>query len=250
MTDSDTPPGHTGPENALVRSLVTVARWVLIQVITGVAVVLLFWVFNRTIVIGGRHVFREPGTLFLSNHQTMIDSFLVGYSALYPRSIFRPRLVPWQAAAQENFFSNWFLASLSHLYHCIPVRKGRRDVGVIHRATEVLSRNNLHLFPEGTRSRTGKIGRGRPGAGMVALAARPTVIPVTILGMDSVLPIGSVLPRFGKTIRIRFGRPLQYDDLVVAGRDTGAARELVDRAMDRIRFQRRAMERFANRQTR
>ena len=46
----------------------------------------LFFVFNRTVVIGRRNVGEERNTLLLSNHQSMLDSFLVGLGALYPQS--------------------------------------------------------------------------------------------------------------------------------------------------------------------
>ena len=72
--------------------------------------VTLFWVFffvlNRTRVIGRHHVGEAPNTILLSNHQSMIDSFLVGLAAYYPRSLVKPYLLPWNPAAAENFYKN------------------------------------------------------------------------------------------------------------------------------------------------
>src|SRR5947207_13455034 len=65
--------------------------------------VTVFWVFffvlNRTTVTGRNHVGTERNPLLLSNHQSMLDSFLVGLVAYYPRSLLQPRLLPWNPAA-------------------------------------------------------------------------------------------------------------------------------------------------------
>src|SRR2546422_103866 len=66
-------------------------------VVTNVTVTLFwlfFFVFNRTVVIGRRNVGEESNTLLLSNHQSMLDSFVVGLAAFYPRSWLKPRLLP------------------------------------------------------------------------------------------------------------------------------------------------------------
>src|SRR5207247_1936275 len=74
-------------------------------VVTNVTVTLLwlvFFVFNRTMVIGRRNVGEEPNTLLLSNHQSMLDSFLVGLAAFYPQSCLKPHLIPWNSAAGDS----------------------------------------------------------------------------------------------------------------------------------------------------
>src|SRR5256886_11327968 len=78
-------------------------------VVTNVTVTLfwlVFFVFNRTVVIGRRNVGEERNTLLLSNHQSMLDSFLVGLAAFYPTSWLKPQLIPWNPAAAENFYKN------------------------------------------------------------------------------------------------------------------------------------------------
>ena len=100
------------------------------------------------------------------------------------------------------------------------------------------------LFPEGTRSRDGSIGRGRAGAGMVISETHPNVVPVTIEGMDRVLPIGARFPRIGQRISIYFGRPICFADLEGAPSNRENAQIIVDRVMDRVRFQRRVLDRM------
>src|SRR5216117_2085535 len=141
-----------------------------------------------------RNVGEERNTLLLSNNQSMLDSFLVGLAAFYPKSWLRPHLLPWNPAAAENFYKNPILAWLADNWKCIWVREGRHDLHALHRMIDVLPRGVMTLFPEGTRSREGSVGPGQPAAGLLILATRPRVIPVAIEGMQEVLPIGCSVP--------------------------------------------------------
>lgn len=208
---------------------------------------LLFFVLNRTTVIGRRHVPRRPGTLLLANHQSMIDSFLIGVCAYFPHALLRPTLIPWNPAAEENFYRNPVLAWLADQWKCIPVRPGRRDLKALYRMMRALEEGTMILFPEGTRSRDGEVGRGRPGAGLVALGTHPRLVPVAIEGMGDVLPIGRRFPRFCRRVFVYFGRPVDYSDLIGRPRSKETAQELVDRVMARVRRQHAALRRLARR---
>lgn len=234
-------------EGRLTTFLWPVTSWIMTNLVMGPFVVLFFWVLNRTRVYGRSRVPLEPNTLLISNHQSMIDSFAIGYSAFFPRNVFRPFLAPWNPAAQENFFKNKFLAWVFHQFKCIPVRPGRRDVKALNRSIRALRDSTMVLFPEGTRSRDGSIGRGRAGAGMVISGTQPNVVPVTIEGMDRVLPIGAKLPRIGQRISIYFGDPIDYADFEDAPRNRENAQLIVDRVMNRVRFQRRVLDRLQRR---
>lgn len=207
-------------------------------VVTNISVTLawlFFHVLNTTVVIGRENVGAEPNTLLLSNHQSMIDSFPVGIEAFYPRSWIKPYLVPWHPAARENFFRNKLIAWYSTHTRCIPVKPGRRDLHALHKMKEVLPKGVIILFPEGTRSRTGDVLDGRPGAGLLALATGPRVIPVAIDGMQDLLPIGASRPRIGQRIYVKYGQPLDYSELLDQPRTRETAQELVDRVMEQIR---------------
>lgn len=197
----------------------------------------LFRVFNRTTVTGLENIDDEPNTLLLSNHQSMIDSFLVGLLAYFPRSLWKPHLLPWNPAAEENFYRTPALRWLADNWKCIPIKEGRRDLHALHRMLQVLPAGVMTVFPEGTRTRDGSVGRGRPGAGLVILGTRPRVIPVAIDGMQDVLPIGSVVPRFFKRIRVAYGPPVDYSDLLDGPRSRETAQAIVDRIVEAIRAQ-------------
>ena len=201
----------------------------------------LSWIFfrllNRTTYIGKEHVGSEPNTLLLSNHQSMIDSMPVALAAFFPKSWLRPYLVPWHPAARENFFKHKLIAWYSSHTRCIPVRPGRRDVHALHKMIDVLPKGAIILFPEGTRSRTGNVQDGRPGAGLVALATKPRIIPVAIDGMQEVLPIGKTIPRIGRRIYVSYGPPLDYSEFDEQPRTRDTAQALVDKVMEAIREQ-------------
>src|SRR5438093_12625323 len=241
-TDSDSAtPGRRLAEHAPRRGTLFQLVWpVTSYVVTNVTVTLLwlvFFVFNRTVVIGRRNVGKEKNTLLLSNHQSMLDSFLVGLAAFYPTSWLKPQLIPWNPAAAENFYKNPLLAWLADNWKCIWVREGRRDLHALHRMIQVLPRGTMTLFPEGTRSRDGAVGPGRPGAGLLILATRPRVIPVAIDGMQAVLHIGRYLPRVFQRIRVSFGPPVDYAEFVTLPRTRETAQSLVDRIMEAIQIQ-------------
>ena len=74
---------------------------------------LIFWVIswylfkikNKTTIIGRENIPKKTSILFLSNHQSLIDSMLIGYAIFSPWDIFlHYQQIPWNAAAWENFF--------------------------------------------------------------------------------------------------------------------------------------------------
>ena len=211
-------------------------RYVIVHV-TVLVLGILFYVLNRATVIGRRNVPRRRNTLLLSNHQTMIDSFLVGTAAYFGPAALRPYLIPWNPAAEENFFKNPFWAWWADNWKCIPVRAGRRDARALHRMIRALKRGTMILFPEGTRSRDGEIKNGRAGAGLVILANHPNVVPVTVDGLYDVLPVGSRVPRLFKRIWLAYGKPVDYSQYDGRPRSKETAQAIVDDVVEILRRQ-------------
>ena len=220
----------------LVRHLWPITSY-LVTNLTVTVLWLFFRVLNRTVVRGQEHVGDARNTLLLANHQSMIDSFLIGLVAWYPRVLIKPHLLPWNPAAVENFFRGWLLGWLSYNWRCIPVREGRRDPRALRRLTEVLPRGVMILYPEGTRTRDGSVGSGKPGAGIVALTTGARIIPVAIDGMREVLPIGRRVPRIGKRIYVSYGPPIEYAPPAGETPAREEAQQVVDRALAAIREQ-------------
>ena len=67
------------------------------------------------------------------------------------------------------------------------------------------------LFPEGTRSRDGVLGRFRPGLGAFVAGSAVPVVPCYLHGAHACWPASRALPRPGK-LRLTIGPPLRFDD--------------------------------------
>ncbi len=152
----------------------------------------------------------------------------------YPKSLIKPSLIPWNPAASENFYRNPLLSWLADNWKCIPVKKGRKDLSLVYKMKKALERSPLTLFPEGTRSRSTKIGTGRAGTGLVILENWPTVVPICIDGMDKILPIGSIFPRFFKKIYVYYGKPLNLSEFKSKEKNKETAQEIINQVMEAI----------------
>lgn len=111
----------------------------------------------------GRHFAAHKGPwIICANHLTNIDSVILAY-AIAPmyRYMFHFRLLPWNLPERANFQTNIFSTIMCYLVKCIPVSRGgdREEMKrVLEQCLYVLGRGQVMLiFPEGGRSRTGRI---------------------------------------------------------------------------------------------
>jgi len=110
------------------------------------------------------HREHEGPWLICPNHLTMIDSVLISYGmASLSGHIGRFTRVPWNLPERDNFQRNPFLAVLCYLAKCLPVNRGgsREELQrLFDKCRSVLGlRQSLLIFPEGGRSRTGRVNR-------------------------------------------------------------------------------------------
>ncbi len=109
-------------------------------------------------------LFKEhPGPwIICANHLTLIDSVILAY-AMFPASryMITYRLLPWNLPEKRNFQRNVMVGLLCYLLKCVPVVRGgsRESVkGCLEKCDCLLERGeNVMVFPEGTRSRSGRI---------------------------------------------------------------------------------------------
>lgn len=107
----------------------------------------------------------HPGPwLVCGNHLTMVDSMIMTYAMMsLERHLSAYRSLPWNLPERNNFQRNKLLAALCYLTKCIPVRRGgaREEMrGALAKCDDLLRRRqNLMVFPEGGRSRTGRVNR-------------------------------------------------------------------------------------------
>jgi len=107
---------------------------------------------------------RDPATpvLVCANHLTMLDSCVIAWALASPwRNVTHYASLPWNAPERANFASTWWKRALVWVMKCLPVERGgdRRAVGtVLNRLIYLMGRGEAGLlFPEGGRSRTGRV---------------------------------------------------------------------------------------------
>lgn len=177
----------------------------------------------RPTVTGLENVPRTGAVIIASNHLSFADSLVI--------PIVAPRKVHFLAKS-DYFRGGGVKGTLQKAWFegmgMLPVDRDdpKAALGSLDTALEVLRRGEAFgLYPEGTRSRDGRLYRGRTGVAHLALTAGVPVVPVGITGTEKLQPVGSRLPRV-VPIAVRFGEPIQ-----VAGRydrvALGKARRLV-----------------------
>ena len=172
------------------------------------------------------------GVILASNHLSFADSVVI------------PIVVPRKVVflAKSDYFTQPGLGgALQRAWFeglgMLPVDRddSRAALGSLDTALEVLARGEAFgIYPEGTRSRDGRLYRGRTGVAHLALTAGVPVVPVGLQGTADLQPVGARLPRLAK-VRVDFGTPLDFRgryDGVPAGR---ARREATDEIMTAIR---------------
>ena len=138
------------------------------------------------------------------NHLTMIDSLVITYGmASLADHILHFRRVPWNLPDRKNFHRNLFLALLCYLAKCLPVDRGGSREGLqrlLEKCCRVLDLGQgLMIFPEGGRSRTGRVNRENfsYGVGRLIEECGPCRVMLVYLRGDGQHTYGTI-PRFGE----------------------------------------------------
>jgi 1-acyl-sn-glycerol-3-phosphate acyltransferase len=163
---------------------------------------------------------RGERVLFVSNHTTMYDSFLIGVAAYFPKHILYPSLPFINFAARENFFRTWFSKALFSLLRTVPVE--RRDYPwLMRKYVDFLQRNNLLIFYQGTRSADLTVIKNGPAYAIAHTRSPITVIPVYHEGMERIFTRGGPkttgpwrwLPRsLFRQPTVVFGQPIDFSE--------------------------------------
>lgn len=144
-------------------------------------------------VIGKENFPTDGGVLLCSNHISNLDPPTVGIAA--------PRQVHFMA--KEELFSAPVLGKILPLINAFPVKRGMSDREALRKGLSILKEGKvLGLFPEGTRSETGELGKGLAGAGFFALRSKAQIVPCAVIGPYKPF----------KRLKVVFGKPIEFDD--------------------------------------
>jgi long-chain acyl-CoA synthetase len=141
------------------------------------------------------------------NHQSILDGFLI--FSLLKRRVVKNTFI----YAKEKHFRNPVLKFMANRNNIILVDINRDLKHSIQKMAEVLKKGkNLLIFPEGTRSLSGRLGDFKQTFAILSQELNVPVIPVAIMGSYDVLPAGSRFPRLFRKVTVEFLPPVSPGD--------------------------------------
>ncbi|HWI64091.1 MAG TPA: lysophospholipid acyltransferase family protein [Symbiobacteriaceae bacterium] len=151
-----------------------------------------FSLIYRIRVEGLENVPETGGAIVCANHFNARDPMIVGITMKRPISYM----------AKEELFHNKLLAWIITGMGVFPVKRGQPDRAALKRSIDTLQSGTCFgIFPEGTRQKSGKLGKAEPGTAYLALKSGAPVIPV---GITSTYKLFS-------PIIVRYGKPVDLD---------------------------------------
>ena len=189
-----------------------------------------FWLaaYHRLKIIGRENLPAETSFVMVANHSSHLDALCL-LAALPLRKLHRA----FPAAARDYFFvSAPRLAISAVIVNALPFERQSRIRHSLELCRHLLANpgNILILFPEGTRTITGQMGRFRPGVGTLVAGTRIPVLPCYLVGAFEAWPKGKVLPR-PRSLRLRIGEPRSFDGLVPGRQSSELVSEELRRAV-------------------
>ncbi|HKS17310.1 MAG TPA: lysophospholipid acyltransferase family protein [Planctomycetota bacterium] len=160
---------------------------------------------HRLVVRGSEHLPRRLPFVMVSNHASHLDALILGSALPW---FLRERVHP--LAAGDTFFESLPMSAFAAFaMNALPLWRRNCDP----RDLEALRRRLVDqpcgyvLFPEGTRSRTGRMGPFKRGLGMMVAGSDVPVIPCRIEGAFEALPPSRSWPRLSR-LRLTVGAPV------------------------------------------
>ena len=143
------------------------------------------------------------------NHSSHLDQLVTGYVCV-PRK--------FHYIGQIDRYSGTDRILLQILYTVAGVIRVHRKneeskKEAVEKSIEVLKKGaSLIIYPEGTRTRNGKMGEGKPGIAKIFLKTGAPILPVGIKGTFELMPVGTGFPKIKRGVKINIGNPLFFEE--------------------------------------
>jgi 1-acyl-sn-glycerol-3-phosphate acyltransferase len=190
----------------------------------------LYATYFRWRVYGAENVPATGGLILAANHASFLDPPLVG-SGL-KRDI--------NYLARESLFRFPLVGALLRSWNSVPVdRDGGGAKGLKIILGRLLDGAGIILFPEGTRSRDGKLQPARAGIGLVVAKSDAPVVPVRVFGTFEAYGRNHIFP-LPKRVAVKYGTPMRFEKLRAEAKDCSKDRlkqiyqEIADEIMAEI----------------
>ena len=158
-----------------------------------------FWygLILRTRVLGAENIPDSGAFILAANHVSNWDPPFLG--------TFIDREICYMG--KEELFRNPVMAWVCRHLHVFPVKRGAADKSAIKTAVKLLRDGNCFgIFPEGTRSKTGELGRAEAGVSLIAAMTKAPVIPAAIVNTEKIFSREKFLPR----LAVVYGKPMKF----------------------------------------
>jgi 1-acyl-sn-glycerol-3-phosphate acyltransferase len=155
--------------------------------------------------------------ILAANHQSHWDQVITAFLCVPRRFTYLGQIDKYSGF--EGFLRNflYFIAGV------IPVHRYDEESKkkAIKKCVEKLKKGEiLIMYPEGTRSKDGKIHEGKPGIAKIYLETGIPILPVAIKGNFEIMPVGKSFPKFKKIVKINVGKPLEFKKELEIGRNS------------------------------
>lgn len=148
---------------------------------------------------GAEKVPEEGPVILAANHLSILDPIAIGAGVKRPVSFL----------ARADVFRLPLLSWLLPRLYAIPVERGTGDLSAIKGAIRALEKGMAFgIFPEGTRSRSGRLQPFKTGVAAIAYRTGSPVVPVAVVGTEKAWPVGRKLFRLRQPIRVVYGDPI------------------------------------------
>lgn len=145
--------------------------------------------------------------ILASNHQSHWDQVINAYLCV-------PRPFTYLGQVDKYTGLAGFLRNVMYKFgDVIPINRYNQESKrkALQECTKRLKRGEiLIIYPEGTRTRDGKIQEAKKGIGVIYLETRKPILPVAIKGNFEILPTGKIFPKLKKIVKINIGKPLEF----------------------------------------
>ncbi len=185
----------------------------------------------RPWVSGAENVPARGAVILASNHVSVVDSVFLPI-VLKRRVTFLAKSDYFTGRGVKGFITRTFMNGIGQL--SIDRSGGKASEASLQTGMQVLSRGGmLGIYPEGTRSPTGKLYRGRTGVARMILEAKVPVVPIAMFDTDKSMPIGSRIPKV-RRVGVVIGEPLDFSRFDGLEGDRFILRSITDEIMVEI----------------
>jgi len=182
------------------------------------AVLGVYKLFYNFKIEGKENIPEKEGVIIACNHRSYADPVLV--------TIPMKNHVTYMA--KEELFKNKLFGAFIRFLGAFPVKRGAGDMKVIDDCVDILaSGRNVVIFPEGTRSKENKVGRGKTGVALIAAKSGADVLPMGVVFEGEKL-------HFRSRLTLKIGKVIKAEDIHVEDGDTKALKRVKGVIMDAI----------------